>query len=67
MNQDKYKERFKGLFTYLLEDDKTDKVEKGIEEHILNWFKFLTGQSPKAQIVLLCYEETIIRKNSFRV
>ena len=56
--QDKYKERFKGLFTYLLEDDKIGQVQKGIEEHILNWFQFLTGHPPMAQTVLLCNEET---------
>ena len=56
--QDKYKEKFVGLFGYLLEDDKIGQVQKGIEEHILNWFKFLTGNPPMAQTVLLCNEET---------
>ena len=56
--QEKYREKFVGFFTYLLEDDKIGQVQKGIEEHILNWFKFLTGNPPMAQTVLLCNEET---------
>ena len=56
--KDEYKEKFVGLFTYLLEDDKIGEVQKGIEEHILNWFNFLTGHPPMAQTVLLCNEET---------
>jgi len=54
----KYQERFHGLFTYLPEDDKIGEVQKGIEEHILNWFYFLTDHPPMAQTVLLCNEET---------
>ena len=53
-----YKDLFKGLYTYLLEDDKPGEVQKGIEEHILNWFQFLTDHPPMAQTVLLCNEET---------
>ena len=56
--KEKYRENFVGLFTYLLEDDKIGEVQKGIEEHILNWFNFLTGNPPMAQTVLLCNEET---------
>ena len=56
--QEKYRKDFFGLYTYLLEDDKIGQVQKGIEEHILNWFKFLTGNPPMAQTVLLCNEET---------
>ena len=56
--KEKYRENFVGLFTYLLEDDKIGEVQKGIEEHILNWFNFLTGHPPMAQTVLLCNEET---------
>ena len=55
---DKYKNEFKGLYTYLREDDKIGEVQKGIEEHILNWFHFLTGHPPMAQTLLLCNEET---------
>ena len=29
-----------------------------IEEHILNWYHFLTGNPPMAQTNLLCNEET---------
>ena len=54
--KDKYKNEFKGLYTYLLKDDKD--IQKGVEEHILNWFHFLTGNPPMAQTVLLCNEET---------
>ena len=54
--KDKYKNEFKGLYMYLLKDDKG--VQKGVEEHILNWYHFLTGNSPMAQTVLLCNEET---------
>ena len=49
---------FVGLYTYLLEDDKIGEVQKGIEEHILNWYYYLTGHPPMAQTVLLCNEET---------
>ena len=49
---------FKGLYTYLLEDDKAGEVQKGVEEHILNWYHFLTGNPPMAQTILLCNEET---------
>ena len=56
--KDKYKEKFKGLFIYLLEDDKIGQLRKDIEEHILSWFQFLTGHLPMAQTVLLCNEET---------
>ena len=49
---------FKGLYTYLLEDDIAGEVQKGIEEHILNWYHFLTGNPPMAQTILLCNEET---------
>ena len=56
--KEKYRSKFVGLFTYLLEDDKIGEVQKGIEEHILNWFNFLTGHPPMAQTVLLCNEET---------
>ena len=58
MIKDEYKKDFVGLYTYLLEDDKIGEVQKGIEEHILNWFNFLTGHPPMAQTVLLCNEET---------
>ena len=56
--KEKYKNEFKGLYTYLREDDKIEEVQKGIEEHILNWFHFLTGHPPMAQTLLLCNEET---------
>ena len=49
---------FKGLYTYLLEDDSAGNVQKGVEEHILNWCHFLTGNPPMAQTILLCNEET---------
>ena len=52
----KFNGEFKGLYTYLLEDDKT--IQKGEEEHILNWYYFLTENAPMAQTVLLCNEET---------
>ena len=54
--KDKYKNEFKGLYTYYLKDDQG--VQKGVEEHILNWYHFLTGNPPMAQTVLLCNEET---------
>ena len=54
--QKKFNGEFRGLYTYLLEDDKY--IQKGEEEHILNWYYFLTGNSPMAQTVLLCNEET---------
>ena len=54
--KEEYKNDFKGLYTYLLQDDKD--IQKGVEEHILNWFHFLTGNPPMAQTVLLCNEET---------
>ena len=58
--KDKYrnnnKKVFKGLYTYLLKDDKG--IQKGVEEHILYWYHFLTGNPPMAQTVLLCNEET---------
>ena len=56
--KNEYQNLFKGLYTYLLDDDKIGEVQKGVEEHILNWFHFLTGNSPMAQTVLLCNEET---------
>ena len=56
--KDEYKNEFVGAYAYLLEDDKIGEVQKGIEEHILNWFNFLTGSPPMAQTVLLCNEET---------
>ena len=56
--KDKYKNQFKGLYTYLLRDDKAGEVQKGVEEHILNWYQFLTDKTPMAQTVLLCNEET---------
>ena len=56
--KEKYKDEFKGLFTYLLEDDKAGEVQKGVEEHILNWYHFLTDNPPMAQTLLLCNEET---------
>ena len=56
--KDDYKNKFVGAYAYLLEDDKIGEVQKGIEEHILNWFNFLTGSPPMAQTVLLCNEET---------
>ena len=55
---EKYKNQFRGLYTYLLEDDKIGEVQKGVEEHILNWCHFLTGNLPMAQTILLCNEET---------
>ena len=54
--QEKFKGEFKGLYTYLLEDDKF--IQRGEEEHILIWYYFLTGNAPMAQTVLLCNEET---------
>ena len=54
--QNKFKGEFRGLYTYFLEDDKY--IQKGEEEHILNWYYFLTGNAPMAQTVLLCNEET---------
>ena len=56
--KEKYKDNFKGLYTYLLEDDNPGEVQKGVEEHILNWYHFLTGNPPMAQTILLCNEET---------
>jgi len=56
--KDEYKDEFVGLYTYLLEDDKIGEIQKGIEEHILNWYHFLTGNFPMAQTLLLCNEET---------
>ena len=46
------------VYIHILEDDKIGEVQKGIEEHILNWYYFLTGYPPMAQTVLLCNEET---------
>ena len=54
--KDKYRNDFKGLYTYLLKDDKG--IQKGVEEHILYWYHFLTGNPPMAQTILLCNEET---------
>ena len=54
--KDKFKNDFKGLYTYLLKDD--EGIQKGVEEHILNWYNYLTGNIPMAQTVLLCNEET---------
>ena len=56
--QEKYRSNFKGLYIYLLESNEKGEVQRGIEEHILNWFNFLTGHPPMAQTVLLCNEET---------
>ena len=56
--QEKYRNDFKGLYIYLLESNEKGEVQRGIEEHILNWFNFLTGNPPMAQTVLLCNEET---------
>ena len=56
--KEEYKNEFIGLYTYLLEDDKIGEIQKGIEEHILNWYYFLTDHSPMAQTILLCNEET---------
>ena len=56
--KDEYQDQFIGLYTYLLEDDKIGEIQKGIEEHILNWYHFLTGNFPMAQTLLLCNEET---------
>ena len=52
----KFKNDFKGLYTYLLKDDKG--IQNGVEEHILKLYHFLTGNTPMAQNVLLCNEET---------
>lgn len=61
----KDKERFHGLFSYLLKDDIVDKM-KDIEEHILYLYKFITGQKPMAQNILFCNEETTLEEiNSF--
>ena len=57
MIKEKY-QQFMGLYTYLLEDDKIGEVQKGVEEHILNWYHFLTDHPPMAQTLLLCNEET---------
>ena len=54
--QKKFNGEFKGLYTYLLDDDKH--IQRGEEEHILSWYYFLTEQAPMAQTVLLCNEET---------
>ena len=54
----KYDNEFFGLYTYLLGNSKSGEVQKGIEQHILNWYNFLTGNPPMAQTVLLCNEET---------
>ena len=54
--KEQYNNEFRGLYTYLLKDDKD--IQKGVEEHILNWYQFLTGHPPMAQTVLLCNEET---------
>ena len=56
MVQKKFNNEFRGLYTYLLEDDKH--IQRGEEEHMLNWYYFLTGNAPMAQTVLLCNEET---------
>ena len=56
--EEKYRNSFKGLYIYLLESNEKGEVQRGIEEHILNWFNFLTGNPPMAQTVLLCNEET---------
>ncbi len=57
-----YRNEFRGLYTYLKEDDKIGEVQKGIEEQILNWYHFLTGNSPMAQSLLLCNEETTLEE-----
>ena len=54
--KEKYKNNFKGLYTYLLKDDKD--IQKGVEEHILYWYHALTDHPPMAQTLLLCNEET---------
>ena len=54
--KEKYKNNFKGLYTYLLKDDKD--IQKGVEEHILYWYHALTEHPPMAQTLLLCNEET---------
>ena len=54
----KYRNEFIGLYTYLLESEKSGEIQKGIEQHILNWYHFLTGHPPMAQTILLCNEET---------
>ena len=56
--QEQYRNNFKGLYIYLVESKEKGEVQRGIEEHILNWFNFLTGHPPMAQTVLLCNEET---------
>jgi hypothetical protein len=67
LEQNKIKQKFKneqnenefvGLYTYLLEGDDSGGVQKGLEEHILNWYHFLTDNPPMAQTLLLCNEET---------
>ena len=57
----KFKE-FTGLYTYLLEDDKIEGIQKGIEEQIISWYHFLTGHLPMAQTLLLCNEETTVEE-----
>ena len=55
--QKEFNGEFKGLYTYLLVDD-NNSIQRGEEEHILNWYNFLTANDPMAQTVLLCNEET---------
>ena len=46
--KEKYTNEFIGLYTYILEYDKSGKVQKGVEEYILNWYHFLTRNPPMA-------------------
>ena len=55
--QKEFNREFKGLYTYLLTDD-NNSIQRGEEEHILNWYYFLTSNAPMAQTILLCNEET---------
>ena len=54
----KYNNEFIGIYTYLLENDESGEVQRGLEEHILNWYHFLTDHPPMAQTLLLCNYET---------
>ena len=60
--KEKYKDEFKGLFTYLLEDDKAGEVQKGVEEHKLNWYHVLIYNPQMTQTLLYCNEETTSEK-----
>ena len=46
------------VYIFLLEDDKSGEIQKVVEEHILNWYHFLTGNPPMVQTILLWNEET---------